>query len=100
MHRPGHFSAIDVAPFERHEAAIARLWSLTGKAFEAGFTALDDEARHLCAIPVHHLDLARNARLLSLSLVYYLGTFFANLPDGAYNTGKTERRGSRCLFAL
>ena len=27
--------------------------------------------------------------------------FFANLLlDGAYNTGKTERRDSRCLFAL
>ena len=32
---------------------------------------------------------------------YYSGTFlFANLLDGAYNTGKTKRRGSRCLFAL
>ena len=31
---------------------------------------------------------------------YYLGTFFANLLEWAYSTGKTERRGSRCLFAL
>ena len=30
--------------------------------------------RHLCAIPVHHLDLARNTRLLLLSLVYEAAT--------------------------
>ena len=74
VRRPEHFAAIDVAPFERHEAAIGRLSILTGEAFEAGFAALDDEARRLCAIPVHHLDLARNTRLLPLSLVYDAAT--------------------------
>ena len=74
MRRPEHFAAIDVAPFERHEAEIGRLSAMTGEAFDAGFAALSDEARHLCAIPVHHLDLARNTRLLPLSLVYDAAT--------------------------
>ena len=33
VRRPEHFAAIDIAPFERHEAAIGRLSSLTGEAF-------------------------------------------------------------------
>ena len=92
VRRPEHFVAIDVAPFERHEAAIGRLSSLTGEAFGAGFAALDDEARHLCAIPVHHLDLARNTRLLSLSLVYEAATLAGDniLIKGTVLAGKRE----------
>ena len=92
MRRPEHFSAIDIAPFERHEAAIVRLSSLAGKAFEGGFAALDDETRHLCAIPVHHLDLARNTRLLSLSLVYDAATVAGDniLIKGTVLAGERE----------
>ena len=92
VRRPEHFAAIDVAPFERHEAEIGRLSTLTGEAFEAGFAALDDEARHLCAIPVHHLDLARNTRLLPLSLVYDAATVAGDniLIKGTVLAGERE----------
>ena len=92
MRRPEHFAAIDVAPFERHEAEIGRLSTLTGEAFEAGFAALADEARHLCAIPVHHLDLARNTRLLPLSLVYDAATVAGDniLIKGTVLAGERE----------
>ena len=90
--RPEHFAAIDIAPFERHEAAIVRLSSLTGEDFAAAFAALDDEARHLCAIPVHHLDLARNTRLLPLSLVYDAATVAGDniLIEGTVLAGERE----------
>ena len=79
--------------FARHEAAIARLSALSGKAFEDGFAALDDEARHLCATPVHHLDLARNTRLLPLSLVYEVTTVAGgNLLLKARGVGGRARR--------
>ena len=92
VRRPEHFAAIDVAPFERHEAEIGRLSTLTGEAFEAGFAALADEARHLCAIPVHHLDLARNTRLLPLSLVYDAATVAGDniLIKGTVLAGERE----------
>ena len=92
MRRPDHFSPIDIGPFERHEAEIGRLSLLTGKAFEDGFAALSDEARHLCAIPVHHSDLARNTRLLSLSLVYDSATVAGDniLIKGTVLAGERE----------
>ena len=92
MRRPEHFAAIDIAPFDRHEAEIVRLSGLTGEAFEDGFAALDDEARHLCAIPVHHLDLARNTRLLPLSLVYDAATVAGDniLIKGTVLAGERE----------
>ena len=92
VRRPEHFAAIDVAPFERHEAEIGRLSTMTGEAFEAGFAALADEARHLCAIPVHHLDLARNTRLLPLSLVYDAATVAGDniLIKGTVLAGERE----------
>ena len=92
MRRPEHISVIDVGPFERHEPAIVRLSNLAGKAFEDGFAALDNEARHLCAIPVHHLDLARNTRLLPLSLVYDAATVAGDniLIKGTVLAGERE----------
>ena len=92
VRRPEYFAAIDVAPFERHEAEIGRLSAMTGEAFEAGFAALADEARHLCAIPVHHLDLARNTRLLPLSLVYDAATVAGDniLIKGTVLAGERE----------
>ena len=92
VRRPEYFSAIDIAPFMRHEAEIERLSTLSGEAFEAGFAALDDEARHLCAVPVHHLDLARNSRLLALSLVYDAATVTGDdiLIKGTVLAGERE----------
>ena len=42
----------------------------------------------------------RRSRAITKNVLFRHFFCFANLRDGAHNAGKTERRGSRCLFAL